>query len=94
MSTADRPARIWKTADGRYVGDGHRDAELLAAGPADPTPDDFDAATFEPGPNLAPVPEADVEDVEPEPEPEKPAEPAPEPEKPADKATSKRTKSA
>ena len=66
--------RIWKTADGRYVADGHPEAAILAAGPADRLPDDFDPATFEriPGtsPTAAPEPEPDVEpepDAEPEP---------------------------
>ena len=44
-----RNARIWATADGRYVGDGHLDARVLVAGPDDDAPADFDPATFEPG---------------------------------------------
>ncbi|MBP6728120.1 MAG: hypothetical protein KA129_00740, partial [Microthrixaceae bacterium] len=39
--------RIWSTADGRYVGDGHLDAAFLASGPADKAPDDFDPETFQ-----------------------------------------------
>ena len=36
--------RIWRTVDGRYVGDGHLDAAFLAAGIDDPVPADFDEA--------------------------------------------------
>lgn len=67
-----RPDRIWRTADGRYVGDGHIDAEILAAGPADPAPDDFDLASFEPGPVVAADQAADHRDsIEPVQQPSK-----------------------
>lgn len=52
--------RIWRTASGGYVGDGHIDAELLVAGPADPLPADFDPETFEGGTVLV------VEDADPD----------------------------
>lgn len=54
--------RIWRTEDGRYVGDGHADARILAAGPGDDLPDDFDADAFEDGPPPLPVfdPEAAI----------------------------------
>lgn len=85
--------RVWRTADGRYVGDGHLDAEILAAGTGDPRPDDFDAKTFE----LGPTPADWAEEVEPEAEAEAEAEEV-EPEKastisvgkPAAKPTAKR----
>lgn len=32
--------RIWKTADGRYVLDGHKDAAFLAYTPKDRVPED------------------------------------------------------
>ena len=48
-----RGVRIWRTVDGRYVGDGHLDAAFLAAGIDDPVPADFDEADFEPGPAVA-----------------------------------------
>lgn len=37
MITPDGRAkhRIWRTADGRFVGDGHTDARVLAYGPGD-----------------------------------------------------------
>jgi hypothetical protein len=71
--------RIWRTASGGYVGDGHLDAEVLVAGPADPLPADFDPDLF--GAGIVPAVEA-VE-VEPEgdtpgitDEPTEPTEPA------------------
>ena len=46
--SGDRHPRIWTTSTpGRYVGDAHPDAVLLAAGIADKLPDDFDEAAFE-----------------------------------------------
>lgn len=33
-------ARIWRTADGRHVPDGHPDAAFLAYGPGDQVPKD------------------------------------------------------
>lgn len=46
MSAVNTYGRIWRTASGSYVGDGHEDAAILAAGPADPLPDDFDPDAF------------------------------------------------
>lgn len=78
--------RIWATVDGRYVGDGHVDAALLVAGPADKRPADFDIEAFQnadgsfgsPGAAANAKPEADAEKAEPaaDAEPEK-AEPVP-----------------
>lgn len=56
--------RIWKTSDGRYVGDCHPDAVELVAGPADRQPDDFDPATFEQADGVLGVPApVDLDDV-------------------------------
>ncbi len=88
--------RIWSTADGRYVGDGHLDAAFLASGPADKAPDDFDPETFQSADGTYPLRAAVDADVEPESdaEPTEPtgeadAEPT-EPEKPEPAAASKR----
>lgn len=88
--------RIWSTADGRYVGDGHLDAAFLASGPADKAPDDFDPETFQSADGTYPLraaveagdePESDAEPTEPEADDD--AEPT-EPEKPEPAAASKR----
>jgi hypothetical protein len=59
--TASRPDRIWRTDDGRFVGDGHRDAAVLAAGPSDPVPAGYDPDTFEPGPSQ---PDAVIDEID------------------------------
>lgn len=63
--------RVWTTATpGRYVGDGHPDAVLLAAGSAGQLPADFDVANFEPtsehfdDADEAPADEPEVEQVD------------------------------
>ncbi len=43
MSTKLATRRVWRTADGRYVYDGHPDAAVLAAAEGDPLPHDFRA---------------------------------------------------
>ena len=49
MSDGNGVGRIWRTADGSYVGDGHPLAAVLAAGVADPLPADFDPELFNGG---------------------------------------------
>ena len=74
MQNTEIHERVWKTADGRYVADGHPDAAVLAAGPADRLPDDFDPSTFEPAHGALPAPQPDAVDdgdaAAPEPETE------------------------
>jgi len=63
--SGERHPRVWTTAEaGRYVGDGHPDAVLLAAGVAGTLPTDFDPATFEATVEAWPTDEVELDEVE------------------------------